>query len=79
VTRRTPNELPLRLTNYTPTNAPYFHFLFFNPYICFSPYKAIFRGLVVSIDINNGCKIHVDYEPPEDGLVRVETCVGVKE
>jgi hypothetical protein len=30
-------------------------------------------------DINNGCKINVDYEPPEDGLVRVETYVGVEE
>jgi hypothetical protein len=28
---------------------------------------------------NNGCKVNVHYEPPEDGLVRVETCVGVKE
>jgi hypothetical protein len=26
--------------------------------------------------INNGCKVNVDYEPPEDGLVKVETCVG---
>jgi hypothetical protein len=24
-------------------------------------------------------KVNVDYEPPEDGLVRAETCVGVKE
>ena len=30
-------------------NALYFHFLFFNPYICFSLYKAIFRGLVIYI------------------------------
>ena len=22
---------------------------------------------------NNGCKVNVDFEPPEDGLVRVET------
>jgi hypothetical protein len=28
---------------------------------------------------NNGCKVNVDYEPPEDGLVRAETYVGVKE
>jgi hypothetical protein len=28
---------------------------------------------------NNGCKVNVDYEPPEDGLVRVETYVGVGE
>jgi hypothetical protein len=28
---------------------------------------------------NNGCKVNVDYEPLEDGLVRAETCVGVKE
>jgi hypothetical protein len=29
-------------------------------------------------DINNECKVNVHYEPPEDGLVKVETCVGVK-
>jgi hypothetical protein len=28
---------------------------------------------------NNGCKVNVDYETPEDGLVRAETCVGVGE
>jgi hypothetical protein len=28
---------------------------------------------------NNGCKVNVDYKPPEDGLVRAETYVGVKE
>jgi hypothetical protein len=28
---------------------------------------------------NNGCIVKVDYEPPEDGLVRAETYVGVKE
>jgi hypothetical protein len=28
---------------------------------------------------NIGCKVNVHYEPPEDGLVRVETYVGVKE
>jgi hypothetical protein len=27
---------------------------------------------------NNGCIVNVDYEPLEDGLVRVETYVGVK-
>jgi hypothetical protein len=30
-------------------------------------------------DINNGCKVNVDYERPEDGLVKAETYVGVKE
>jgi hypothetical protein len=30
-------------------------------------------------DINNGCTVNVHYEPPEDGLVKAETCVGVKE
>jgi hypothetical protein len=30
-------------------------------------------------DINNGCKVNVDYKPPEDGLVKAETCVGVEE
>jgi hypothetical protein len=26
-------------------------------------------------NINNGCKVNVDYEPPKDGLVKVETYV----
>jgi hypothetical protein len=30
-------------------------------------------------DINNACKVNVHYEPSEDGLVRVETYVGVEE
>jgi hypothetical protein len=30
-------------------------------------------------DINNGCKVNVNYEPPEDDPVRVETYVGVEE
>jgi hypothetical protein len=30
-------------------------------------------------DIKNGCKVNVNYEPPEDGLVKAETYVGVKE
>jgi hypothetical protein len=38
--------------------------LFFNPYICFSLYKP-FSSVV--------------YEPPEDGLVKAETYVGVEE
>jgi hypothetical protein len=29
--------------------------------------------------LNNGCKVNVDYEPPEDGLVKAETHVRVKE
>jgi hypothetical protein len=41
-------------------NALYFHFLFFNLYICFSLYKAF-------------------TSPPEDGLAKAETYVGVKE
>jgi hypothetical protein len=28
---------------------------------------------------NNGCKVNAHYDPPEDGLVRAETYVGVKE
>jgi hypothetical protein len=28
---------------------------------------------------NNGCKVNVHYEPPEDGPVRAETYVGVEE
>jgi hypothetical protein len=30
-------------------------------------------------DINDGCKVNVHYEPNEDGLVKAETYVGVKE
>jgi hypothetical protein len=30
-------------------------------------------------DINNGCTVNVDYQPPEDSLVEAETCVGVEE
>ena len=33
----------------------------------------------ITADINIGCKVNVDYEPPEDGLVKVETYVGVEE
>jgi hypothetical protein len=29
-------------------------------------------------DINSGCKVNVHYEPPEDGLVRAETYLGVE-
>jgi hypothetical protein len=29
--------------------------------------------------INNGCKVNVNYKPPEYGLVKAETYVGVKE
>jgi hypothetical protein len=32
----------------------------------------------ITVD-NNRCIVKVDYEPPEDGLVRAETYVGVKE
>jgi hypothetical protein len=28
---------------------------------------------------NNGCKVNVECDPPEDGLVRVERYVGVEE
>ena len=31
--------------------------------------------LSIWVDINNGCKVNVDYKPPEDGLVRAETYV----
>jgi hypothetical protein len=33
----------------------------------------------ITADKNIGCKLNVHYEPPEDGLVKVETCVGVEE
>jgi hypothetical protein len=33
----------------------------------------------VIADNNIGCKVNVDYEPPEDGLVKAETYVAVKE
>jgi hypothetical protein len=32
----------------------------------------------ITADINIGCTVNVHYEPPEDGLVKAETCVGVK-
>jgi hypothetical protein len=33
----------------------------------------------IIVDINNGCKVNVDYEPSEDGLVKAKTYVRVKE
>ena len=36
-------------------------------------------GLNVTADINIGCEVNVVYEPPDDGLVKAETCVGVEE
>jgi hypothetical protein len=36
-------------------------------------------GLNVIADKNIGCQVNVVYEPPEDGLVKAETCVGVEE
>jgi hypothetical protein len=33
----------------------------------------------VTADKNIGCEVNVDYEPPDDGLVKAETCVGVEE
>ena len=44
-----------------------FHFIFF-----------ILQPLVLIADINR-CTVNVHYEPPDDGLVKAETCVGVKE
>jgi hypothetical protein len=28
---------------------------------------------------NIGCEVNVVYEPPDDGLVKAEKCVGVEE
>jgi hypothetical protein len=36
-------------------------------------------GLNVIADKHIGCEVNVVYEPPEDGLVKAETCVGVEE
>jgi hypothetical protein len=36
-------------------------------------------GLNVIADRNIGCEVNVVYEPPEDGLVKAETYVGVEE
>jgi hypothetical protein len=33
----------------------------------------------ISCVVNYICKVNVHYEPPEDGLVKAETYVGVKE
>jgi hypothetical protein len=35
-------------------------------------------ALNVIADQNIGCEVNVVYDPPEDGLVRAETCVGVE-
>jgi hypothetical protein len=35
-------------------------------------------GLNVIAD-SIGCEVNVVYEPPEDGLAKAETCVGVEE
>jgi hypothetical protein len=35
--------------------------------------------VIQNVIADNGCKVNVDYEPPEDGPVRVETYVGVEE
>jgi hypothetical protein len=61
--------------------------LFFNPYICFGLYKAIFRRLInyihftynVFVCCHIGCEVNVVYEPPEDGFVKAETYVRVEE
>jgi hypothetical protein len=36
-------------------------------------------GLNVITDKTIGCEVNVIYEPPEDGLVKAETCVAVEE
>jgi hypothetical protein len=33
----------------------------------------------VIADKNIGCEVNVVYEPPDHGLVKAETCVGVDE
>ena len=68
------------ITNYTPTKCTiFFNFLFFNHYICISHYKAYLTICDTNIIAdNNGCKLNVDYKPPEDGIVRAETYVGVE-
>jgi hypothetical protein len=35
--------------------------------------------VIYDIIADNGCKVNVHYKPPEDGLVKAETYVGVKE
>jgi hypothetical protein len=35
--------------------------------------------VIQNITADNKCKLNVDYEPPEDGHVRTEIYVGVKE
>jgi hypothetical protein len=42
-------------------------------------YETLLYVIQNIIADNNGCKVNVDYEPPEDGLVRAETYIGVKE
>jgi hypothetical protein len=33
----------------------------------------------VIADKSIGCEVNVVYKPPEDGLAKAETCVGVEE
>jgi hypothetical protein len=40
--------------------------------------SCIFNIYNITADINIACKVNVHYEPPEDDLVKAETCVGVK-
>jgi hypothetical protein len=37
----------------------------------------IYKNIV--IDKNFGCEMNLVYEPPEDGLIKAETYVGVEE
>jgi hypothetical protein len=36
-------------------------------------------GLNVIADKNIGCEVKVVYEPPEDGHIKAEKCVGIAE
>jgi hypothetical protein len=36
-------------------------------------------GLNVIVGKNIGCEVNVVYKPPDDNLVKAETCVGVEE
>jgi hypothetical protein len=52
-------------------------------FICtytYNPHHSFVYTLYnIIADINSVCKVNVHYEPPEVGLVRVETYVGAEE
>jgi hypothetical protein len=69
----------LQFTNCTPTKCTIFSL--YSLYSSTPTHVSAFNEtrLNVIADKNIGCEANAVYEPPEDGLVKAETCVGVKE